>query len=167
MILEGYWHPGETAHDKPEVSKVNRATWMPVPDNRKGKHVQFGGGHMVFFYKGAKNPAQMAWPVAEFLNSNEHCDPVFKTVGWLPDYKPFLKTVDATPYPGLDFYLKSVDEANEWHYPIWNEIMTFVSTKYNEYFEQVYRGKMTGKDAAAALQKAAEQEWKEAGYANT
>ena len=165
MILEGYWHPGETAHDKPEVAKYNKATWMPVPESRRGKKVQFGGGHMVFLYKGAKNPPEWAWPVAEFLNTKEHCDPVFSSVGWLPDFKPYLQMIDASPYPGLDFYIKSVQEADEWHYPLWNEIETFVSTKYNEYFEKVYRGEMTAADAAANLQKDAEQEWKEAGYA--
>ena len=24
MIIEGYWHPGETAKEKPEVAKLNR-----------------------------------------------------------------------------------------------------------------------------------------------
>jgi multiple sugar transport system substrate-binding protein len=166
MILEGYWHPGETFHDKPEVSKLNRATWMPVSESRKGKKVQQGGGHMVFLYKGAKNPPEWAWPVAEFLNTKEHCDPVFQSVGWLPDFKPYVQSVDASPYPGLDFYIKSVKEANEWHFPLWCEIETFVNTKYNDYFEKVYRGQMTAKDAAAALQKDAEKEWKEAGYAS-
>ncbi|HWQ13661.1 MAG TPA: substrate-binding domain-containing protein [Roseiflexaceae bacterium] len=165
MIVEGYWHPGETANEKPEVAKLNRATWIPVPESRRGAKVQQGGGHMVFLYKGAKNPPEWAWPVAEFLNTKEHCDPVFQTVGWLPDFKPYVATVDPSPYPGLDFYLNSVKEANEWHFPLWCEIETFVNTKYNEYFEKVYRGEMTAKDAAAALQKDAEQEWKEAGYA--
>lgn len=165
MLVEGYWHPGETFNEKPDVAKLNRATWIPVPEGRKGAKVQQGGGHMVFLYKGAKNPPEWAWPVAEFINTKEHCDPVFSTVGWLPDYKPYLATVDASPYPGLDFYIRSVDEATEWNFPLWCEIETFVNTKYNEYFEKVYRGEMTGKDAAAALQKDAEQEWKEAGYA--
>jgi len=166
MILEGYWHPGETAQTKPEVAKLNRATWMPVSEARRGAKVQQGGGHMVFLYKGAKNPPEQAWPVAEFLNTKEHCDPVFTTVGWLPDYKPYLQGVDPSPYPGLDFYINSVNEATEWNYPLWVEIESFVSTKYNEYFEKVYRGEMTGKDAAAALQEDAEKEWKEAGYAD-
>jgi hypothetical protein len=74
--------------------------------------------------------------------------------------------VDPSPYPGLDFYINSVNEATEWNYPLWVEIESFVSTKYNEYFEKVYRGEMTGKDAAAALQEDAEKEWKEAGYAD-
>jgi len=164
MILEGYWHPGETAQTKPEVAQVNRTTWMPVPESRRGKKIQFGGGHMVLFYKGAKNPPEVAWPVAEFLNTKEHCDPVFQTVGWLPDYKPYLQTVDPSPYPGLEFYIRSVQEANEWRFAVRCEIETFVSTKYNEYFEKVYRGEMTGADAAAALQRDAEQEWREAGF---
>jgi len=167
MILEGYWHPGETAIQKPEVSKLNRATWMPVPDARKGKKIQEGGGHMVFLYKDAKNPHEWAWPVAEFLNTKEHCDPVFKSVGWLPDFQPYLLTVDSSAFPGLDFYIKSVKEANEWHYPLWCEIETFVNTQYNQYFEKVYRGQMTSKDAAAALQADAEKEWKQSGYATS
>jgi len=165
MIIECYWHPGETAHDKPEVSKLNRATWIPVPEKRRGTKVQFGGGHMVFLYKGAKNSPQMVWPVADFLNTDAHCDPVFTSVGWLPDFKPYIAKVNPTPYPGLDFYLKSSTEATEWHYPLWCEISTFVSTKFEEIRESVYRGKMNGKQGAAALQKAVEQEWKEAGFA--
>ncbi len=165
MIVEGYWHPGETFHEKPEIAPLNRATWIPVPEGRRGRKVQFGGGHMVFLYKGAKNPAEWAWPVAEFLNTKEHCDAVYNSVGWLPDFKPYVEAVDASPYPGLDFYIKSVREADEWHHPLWCEIETFVSRKYNEYFEKVYRGEMTGADAAAALQQDAEKEWREAGYA--
>jgi len=34
MIIEGYWHPGETHKDKPEVSQHNRASWLPVPEGR-------------------------------------------------------------------------------------------------------------------------------------
>ena len=165
MIIEGYWHPGETAHEKPEVSKNNMTTWIPVPDNRRGKKVQFGGGHMVFIYKGSKNPPEAVWPVAEFLNSTEHCDPVFKTIGWLPSFKPYLKTADPKAFPGLDFYMRSVDEATEWHYPIRNEIMTFVEKKFGDTSEQVWRGKMTGAQAAEEMQRAAEQEWKDAGFA--
>ncbi|MEZ4611955.1 MAG: hypothetical protein R2838_17215 [Caldilineaceae bacterium] len=30
IIEEGYWHPGETYVEKPEVSAVNRATWAPA-----------------------------------------------------------------------------------------------------------------------------------------
>jgi hypothetical protein len=165
MIIEGYWHPGETAHEKPEVSKNNRTTWIPVPDNRRGKKIQFGGGHMVFIYKGSKNAPEQVWPVAEFLNSDEHNDPVFKTIGWLPAYIPFIEKADPKAFPGLDFYFNSVKEANEWHYPIRNQIMSFVERKFTETIEQVYRGQMGAEQAAQELQSAAEQEWKEAGFA--
>jgi ABC-type glycerol-3-phosphate transport system substrate-binding protein len=166
MIIEGYWHPGETAHENPEVSAVNRATWIPVPENRRGTKVQFGGGHMVFIYKGAKNPPQAVFPVAEFLNTTEHCEPVFNTIGWLPDYQPFFKTIDPNKFPGLEFYVRSAEEATEWHHNVWCEISGFVERKYTELAEQVYRGQMTGAQAAEELQRAAEQEWREAGYAD-
>jgi glyoxylase-like metal-dependent hydrolase (beta-lactamase superfamily II) len=45
MIIEGYWHPGETASSKPEVAKVNMASWSPVPASRKGAKVFFIPGH--------------------------------------------------------------------------------------------------------------------------
>ena len=164
MIIEGYWHPGETVHEKPEVGQLNRATWVPVPESRRGKKIQQGGGHMVLFYKGAKNSAQTAWPVAEFINSPEHCDPVFKTLGWLPDFKPFLATVDPSPFPGLKFYTDSVEQADEWYYPILNPVATFAGTKFAQVMESVYRDQMTPEQGAEELQRAVEQEWKEGGY---
>ena len=30
MIMEGYWHPGETQIQKPEVAQYNVAGWAPV-----------------------------------------------------------------------------------------------------------------------------------------
>ena len=34
MIIEGYWHPGETQIVKPEIAKFNRASWGPVSEDR-------------------------------------------------------------------------------------------------------------------------------------
>jgi ABC-type glycerol-3-phosphate transport system substrate-binding protein len=165
MIIEGYWHPGETAHEKPEVSAVNRATWVPVPEERRGAKIQFGGGHMVLFFKDATNPIQDAFPVAEFLQSDIHCDAVFKTIGWLPAYKSYIQAADASAFPGLEFYFKSIDEATEMHNAIRNPITSFVGQTWSELREAVYRDEMTGKEAAAKFQEACEQEWEEAGFA--
>jgi multiple sugar transport system substrate-binding protein len=165
MIIEGYWHPGETTNEKAEVGKLNRASWLPVPEARRGKKIQQGGGHMVLFYKGAKNPAQAAWPVAEFINTKEHCDPVYQGLGWLPDYKPYLSQVDPSPFPGLKFYVDSVNEADEWYYPILNPIASFAQTKFSQTMEAVYRDQMTPEQGAEELQAALEQEWREGGYA--
>ncbi len=30
MIIEGYWHPGETMINKPETGQFNQATWAPA-----------------------------------------------------------------------------------------------------------------------------------------
>ena len=68
MIIEGYWHPGETMNEAPEVGKVNRATWVPVPESRRGKKVQALGGHKLGLFAQSKHP-QAGWPIIEFLHT--------------------------------------------------------------------------------------------------
>ena len=163
MIIEGYWHPGETANEKPEVSEVNRATWVPVPEARRGTQIQFGGGHMVQIFKDAKNH-DAAWPLAEWLQSYSANEIIFKDIGWLPAYKPFFDQADPATYPGLDFYFNSITEANYWGPFIICEIQSFINQKYIEVRESVYRGDLTGAEAAAKLQDDAVKEWKAAGF---
>jgi len=165
MIIEGYWHPGETAAEKPEVSKLNRCTWVPVPERRKGAKMQFAGGHMVFLYKGAKVSPQITFKVGEFLQTQDHCEPVFRKIGWLPAYIPYLDTVDASIYPGLDFYFKSLKETTEWHGWLKCEIEGFIEVKVAEIREKHFRGDYkTGREAAAAFHEAVVKEYKEAGF---
>jgi multiple sugar transport system substrate-binding protein len=163
MIIEGYWHPGESMIEKPEVGKYNMATWAPVPDSRKGVKVQGYGGHYVIIFKDSKNKEAM-FKVAEFLNTNKACEVIFKNVGWLPGLKPYLQTVDPKTYPGLDFYFKSVTEATEFSSPARCPITNFTSTQYQELREKVYREQMTGKEAAAEFQKRCDTEYKQAGF---
>jgi multiple sugar transport system substrate-binding protein len=166
MIIEGYWHPGETYNTKPEVGQYNRATWVPVPDSRRGTKIQFAGGHMVFLYKDAANPADVAFPVGEFLNTNVHFDAAFNLLGWLPGYIPYLETADASAYPGLDFYLKSITEATE----MWGsnpvEIESYIGQQHAIIRERHFRGELTGQQAADELQSKAEQNWDESGFGN-
>jgi multiple sugar transport system substrate-binding protein len=163
MIIEGYWHPGETIIEKPEVGKLNMATWAPVPDSRKGAKVQGFGGHYVIIFKDSKNKEAM-FKIAEFLNTNTACGIIFKNVGWLPGLKPYLSTVDPKTYPGLDFYFKSMTEATEFSSPARCPITSFTSTQYTELREKVYRDQMTAKEAAAEFQKRCEAEYKQAGF---
>lgn len=163
MIIEGYWHPGETAVEKPEVAPFNKATWVPVPEDRRGTKVQFGGGHMVQIYKDSKNKDQ-AWPIAEFLQSKSANDIIFNNIGWLPAYKPYFEQADPSKYPGLDFYFKSITEANYWGKDIRCEIQEFIATKFQEAREKVFRGEMSGQEAADWMQDQALTEWKQAGY---
>ncbi|MBN1810573.1 MAG: twin-arginine translocation signal domain-containing protein [Anaerolineae bacterium] len=163
MIIEGYWHPGETVIQKPEVAEYNRATWAPVPDNRKGVKVQGTGGHYVIFFKDGKNPEGM-FRIAEFLNTDVACDLIFTGVGWLPGLKPYLETVDPAAYPGLDFYFDSVTDADEWSSPARCPITSFVGNQYSELREKVFRDEMTAADAAAEFQARCEAEWAAQGF---
>jgi multiple sugar transport system substrate-binding protein len=163
MIIEGYWHPGETTIEKPEVGAKNRTSWAPVPDDRKGVKVQGTGGHYVIFFKDAQHTEEM-FKVAEFLNTNTACGIIFENVGWLPGLRPYLETVDPSAYPGLDFYFKSVDEADEWSSPARCPITNFSRTQFQELREAVYRDEMTGTEAAAEFQKRCETEYTEAGF---
>lgn len=164
MIIEGYWHPGETKQEKPEVSPLNRCTWVPVPQRMKGTKMQFAGGHMVFLYKGAKVDPAITFKVGEFLQTKEHCEPIFKKIGWLPAYKPYLDTVDYSIYPGLDFYFKSIAETTQWNG--WKKfpLEGFVEQNIGPIREKHFRGEIkTGKEAAKAFQDMVMKEWKEQG----
>ena len=163
MIIEGYWHPGETFNQKPDVAEVLRSTWVPVPASRKGTKMQFGGGHMAFIFKDG-NYRDEAWPIIEWLQADDFCDIIFEGIGWLPAYKPYFDGADTDKFPGLQFYFDSVNDANYWGPFITCEIQAFVRTKYVELREAVYREIMTGAEAAAQLQQDAENEWKAAGF---
>jgi maltose-binding protein MalE len=163
MIIEGYWHPGETANEAPEVAEHNRATWLPVPENRRGVTVQGAAGHMVVFFKGSKNPEGL-FKVAEYMQSTVACDAFFNHLGWLPSVTSYYDTVDATKYPGLDFYFKSAVEAAEIYEPARCEITEFASNEFLALKDQVNRDMMTAAQAAAELQRRCEDEYRAAGF---
>ncbi len=163
MILEGYWHPGETTAQKPEVAQFNRASWVPVPDGRSGTKIQGTGGHNVVFFKDAKQ-TEAGFKFAEFLTTDEVCDKIFKELGWLPAYKPYLEIADPSAYPGLQFYFDSVNEATDIQPAIPCPITSFVQTTYDQLSDEVNRGNMAGADAAQEFQNRCETEWKNAGF---
>lgn len=164
MIIEGYWHPGETVNEKPEVAQYNRATWVPVPESRRGTKIQFGGGHMAMIFKDGQYKDE-AWPVAEWIQTDYVCNLIYDNIGWLPAYLPYFENADQEKYPGLKYYFDSVQEATYWGPFIRNEIQSFVETQYQQAREAVFRGEMTGAEAAAKLQDEAVKEWKQAGFA--
>lgn len=164
MIIEGYWHPGETSSDKPEVAQYNRATWLPVPASRKGVKAQGSGGHLWTIFKDSKNPEAM-FKIAEVLNTNSACAIIYESVGWLPAVKAYFDTVDPSTYPGLDFYFKSGDETTEWHFPARCEITDFASTEYLSLKDKVNRDELTPEQAAEEFQRRVEAEYKAAGFA--
>jgi multiple sugar transport system substrate-binding protein len=160
-LIEGYWHPGETAVQKPEVAKFNMASWAPVSESRQGKKIQGVGGHFIPIFVGAKNP-QGAFKLAEWFSTDAACDVMWKEVGWLPPRKSYIAKVKPDEYPGLKFYLDSVNEATDWtpnfrRSPIYN----FIESQYSELRESVYRDKMTAEEAAAELQNPTSREVKD------
>ncbi len=163
MIIEGYWHPGETANSAPEVAEHNRATWLPVPESRRGVRPQCSGGHLIVFFQGAKQ-IELAFKIAELMNHQVACDAFFNNLGWLPAIKSYYDTVDASVYPGLDFYFQSANEATEWHSPALCEITEFASNEYLNVKDKVNRNEMTPAEAAAELQKRCEDEYTAAGF---
>jgi hypothetical protein len=162
MIIEGYWHPGETQIQKPEIAQYNKATWAPVPASRKGKKIMATGAHFVMLFKDAKNTNEM-FKVAEFFNTDVAQNIIFKEVGWIFGRKSYLKTIDPKAYPGLDFYIDAMNNVDEWIIGRRCPIHSFVQTQYGELREKVFRNQMSAKDAAAEMQKRAEDEWKNQG----
>jgi ABC-type glycerol-3-phosphate transport system substrate-binding protein len=158
MIIEGYWHPGETQAAMPDVAQFNRATYVPVPSSRRDAKCQGTGGHLVVLMKEAKNPDGM-FKVAEFLNTPEACDVIFKSIGWLPAVKSYIASADPTAYPGLDFYFRSVEEANDWRGPEPCPITEYINTQFVELHEKVDRDEMTAAEAATELQRRAVDEY--------
>ncbi|MBN1285490.1 MAG: twin-arginine translocation signal domain-containing protein [Anaerolineae bacterium] len=163
MIIEGYWHPGETIIQKPEVGQYNRATWAPVPTAREGAKVQGTGGHYVVFFKDAANTEPM-FKIAEFFQTDTACQILFEDVGWLPARIPFIEKTDPSAFPGLEFYFDSVTEATEWSSPARCPITAYVSQQYQELREKVFRDELSAADAAAEFQTRCEDEYKMAGF---
>ncbi len=162
MIMEGYWHPGETQIQKPEVAQFNRASWAPVPADRKDANIMATGAHFVVLFRDAKNK-EGAFKVGEFFNTDTAQDIIFDEVGWIHGRKSWLAKVDKNKYPGLDFYIDAANNVTEWTVGRRCPINQFVITQYTELREQVYRDLMDPQAAADELQKRAEAEWQAQG----
>jgi multiple sugar transport system substrate-binding protein len=163
-MLNGYWEPGELAAVDEELSKNNRSSWIPVPESRRGVKAQGAGGHIVIVFKDARNN-EMMYKLSEYLNEPPVCDAIFNTIGWLPARKSYLDQVDPNAYNGLEFFLRSADEAESWGRVLKCPITTFVGVTYPQVREQVYRGELTAEQAAADLQKRCEDELRNQGFA--
>ena len=118
---------------------------------------------MVMVFKDSKTP-EIGYALTELFNSKAACDITFKAVGWLPALKDYISKVDPSPYPGLDFYIKSAKEATKWYSANQCPITSFVANKFVELREKFFRGQMAADAVAAELQKDCEAEYKNAGF---
>lgn len=164
VMIDGYWRPGGTNIQKPEVGQHNRATWAPVPDHRKDVNPQGTGGHYIIIYKDSTHKEEM-FRIGEFLNTQEALDIIFDNVGWLPGQTEYLATTDSNRYPGLQFYFDSIETATEWSSPARCPITAFARAQFNELRENQYRGDITASEAAAEFQKRCDEEYVAAGFA--
>ncbi|MGQ9683393.1 MAG: hypothetical protein ACUVX9_12705 [Anaerolineae bacterium] len=165
MLINGYWFPGEAMNNNPEVAKGTMATWLPVPESRRGTKVQSVYTSMLILFKQSKNPEVM-YRIGEIMTLKPACDAVFNKTGWLPPIKTYLDTVDPSAYPGLAFYFDCVKEATEWHRPAVCEITRYASNKYAALREQVCRGELTPEEAAKLFQSDCTQEYINQGFAS-
>jgi maltose-binding protein MalE len=162
MIIEGYWHPGETQIQKPELAPFNRSTWAPVPASRVDHKIMATGPHFVQIFKDGKQPAG-AFRLAEYLLTAPAMDIILAEVGWIFGSKSYLKTVNPDTYPGLRFYIEASDQVTDWIIGRRCPIHNFVGTQYTELREQVFRDLMTPQAAADEMQKRALDEWEAQG----
>ncbi len=155
--INGYWAPGELDKSAPGKSYVYG--WVPVPNSKKGAKLQSTGGHYAMLPKGGQDPEQ-AFAFAEYLNTEPAMQTIFDNTGWLGSSKKFLAKVDVKKYPGLDFYVKSAQSASPMWSVIVDPVQAFVSDQWSKIQESVNYHKVSPKDAAAQLQKAADTEMK-------
>lgn len=149
MVLNGYWTPGELIHSAPE--RRFAFTWAPNSAERRGKKFQNVGGHPATIPKGAKHPNE-AFKLIEFFTQPESMDIILKTTGWLGPRLSWLATVDPSPYPGLDFFLQSVTEADELKPCPLDPICNFVGQQISMAWDAVNYGEKTPEEAAAEMQ---------------
>jgi maltose-binding protein MalE len=162
MIIEGYWHPGETQIQKPEIAKFNMSTWAPVSEAQKGHMIMATGPHFVQIFKDAKHHDPM-FKVAELLITDKAQDLLFKEVGWIFGRKSWLAKLDKNTYPGLAFYVDASDKVTDWLIGRRCPIHWAVQKEYQDLREKVFRNTMKPQEAADELQKRAEAEWQAQG----
>ncbi|MEN8241606.1 MAG: substrate-binding domain-containing protein [Chloroflexota bacterium] len=158
MIIEGYWHPGETKIQQPDLSEYNRSTWAPVPASREDHKIMATGPHFIQLFKEGKNTKGM-FKFAEHMISDSALDIMFTEVGWIFGKKSWLANVDKSTYPGLDFYVDATDQVTDWIVGRRCPLHWYVTNQSAELRERVYRGEMTSAEAVEELQVRAEAEW--------
>ena len=162
MIMEGYWHPGETQIQQPDIAPFNRSTWAPVPASREGSKIMATGPHFVQLFKDGNYPNEM-FLFAEHLLSGAALDIIFEEVGWIFGRLSWLKDVDKNYFPGLAFYVDATEEVTDWLVGRRCPIHWFVTNQSAELREKVYRGEMNSGEAVEELQRRALEEWEASG----
>ena len=155
MIINGPWQPGELFHAAPD--KHFRYTWPPMPADRKGVKFQASGGHYGSIPNGAKHP-EAAWEFIEFTTTDKPADIVFEQTGWLCPKISWNAKLNVSAYEGLDFYINSIEEADEMWPSAGCPVSGFVGQNWRNTVDAVNYGDKTPEEAAKDLQKLCTEE---------
>ncbi len=158
MHINGYWTPGELALKGAEGEEWSY-TWAPRPDNRKDVHAQLSQPYGIFISAPAKQ-LEAAFKLLEFVCTDEANQMFFDKAGGFAWTKSWLAKVDVNKYPGLDFYVKSIAEADELYCNVQNCPIGF-NFAWDQYWKAlnavIYDGKKP-EDVLAEAQTACEEE---------
>jgi multiple sugar transport system substrate-binding protein len=149
MIVNGPWQPGELARSSPEGNFMY--TWGPAPEERRGVKFQSSGGHYGSIPQGAKF-AEQAFKFLEFCTRNEVQDIVFDQTGWLGPRISWNQKLDVSKYQGLDFYIKSITEADELRPSEGCPVSNFVGNQWTTTVDAVNFGDKTPEQAGLDMQ---------------
>jgi ABC-type glycerol-3-phosphate transport system substrate-binding protein len=147
--INGYWTPGEMATAAPNENISY--SWPMVPTPRKGTKIQSMGGHYVFLPVGSPHPKE-AFKFGEYALSTKAADIIYNGLGWLPSSKSYLAKANISKYKGLDWFVKSVDEATELSEVIMDPITQVTANTFSKLMDAVNYGDKTPQQAASEMQ---------------
>ena len=160
LIINGYWQPGELVKSAP--GKKFGYSWVPVPAKRKGVKLQAASGHFAYLPKGSKNQDE-GFQFIEYLTTDQSQDIIFAQTGWLGARKAYLAKIDPKTYPGLEFYIKSAQEATERVGATVDPMQGFTYNQWNQTVDKVKFGERTPEQAAKEMNKTLNDEIKKRG----
>jgi ABC-type glycerol-3-phosphate transport system substrate-binding protein len=155
--INGYWAAGELA--KTAATRHFVYGWVPMPASRKGTKLACAGGHYSILPKGSPDPDR-GFALIEYLQTNPAMDVIFNTTGWLGGRQSYLNSVDASKYPGLDFYITAAKTATANWGPFFEPLPSYASTQYYNFQQSVNYHKLQPKQALQQLQAALDNEMK-------
>ena len=125
LHVNGYWTPGELFH-KADPEQEYIYAWPPTSDDRKGVKYQTSLPFGCYIAKASKYP-DACFRVLEFMSTDEANEIFYNTAGGFAATRSWLEKVDTSLYPGIEWYVKSAIEAEEWYTsgldsPIWMRI---------------------------------------------
>jgi len=149
MLISGYWTPGSLFHNAPDNNYAY--SWLPVPDARQDVRVQVAGGHYIVIPNVAKHPEQM-YHFGEYCNTDEACDIIYEGLGWLPARRSYLENRDVSNYNGLDWFIKSSLDNDEYGSIVTNPVTGYTAQSWYDLREENFYGDLSTADAVAQMQ---------------